>query len=112
MGDLTSIVTESVTGTQSKRSLPPETAGVLGVDWQRLAAMAFQAENDMREVAEGSPGASAGRDVQGAAKGVIDACSRSRQTSDNPRHKQARVSRAAASQRSSAKSRNDIEMEF
>jgi len=112
MGNLTSTVTESVTGTRSEQSLTPETSGVLGADWQQLAAKAAQAENDMREVAEGAPAASAERDVQGVAKDVIEASQRSRQTTDNSRLKRAMVPRTAASQRSSSKSHNDIEMEF
>ena len=43
MGNLSSTVTESVTGTKSKQPLTPETAGVLGADWQQLAAKAAQA---------------------------------------------------------------------
>jgi len=112
MGNLTSTVTESVTGKRSKQPLTPETAGVLGADWQQLAAKAAQAENDMREVSEGAPVASVERDVQGVAKDVIEASQRSRQKTNNRRRKRAMVPRTAASRRSSSKSHNDIEMEF
>ncbi|OFK66505.1 MULTISPECIES: hypothetical protein [unclassified Corynebacterium] len=112
MGNLTSRVTESVTGTRTKQPLTPETAGVLGADWQRLATKATQAENDMREVAEGAPAASAERDVQSAAKDIIKVSQWSRQKTNNRRLKQAMVSRTAASKRSSSKSHNDVEMEF
>lgn len=112
MGNRTSTVTESVIGTRSKQQLTPETAGVLGADWQQLAVKTSQAANDMREVAEGAPAASAERDVQGVAKDIIEASQRSRQTTDNLRFKRSMVSRTAASQRSSSKSHNDIEMEF
>ena len=112
MGNLSSTVTESVTGTRATQPLTPETSGVLGADWQQLAAKAAQAENDMREVAEGAPAALAERDIQSAAKDVIGASQRSSQKTDDRHRKQARVSRTVASQRSSSKSRNDIEMEF
>lgn len=112
MGNLSSTVTESVTGTRATQPLTPETSGVLGADWQQLAAKAAQAENDMREVAEGAPAALAERDIQGAAKDVIETARRSRQKTNDRRRKQVTESRAMASQRSSSKSRNDIEMEF
>ena len=112
MGNLSSTVTESVTGTKSKQPLTPETAGVLGADWQQLAAKAMKAASDMREAAGGAPVASAERDVQGVAKDVIEASQRSRQTTDSRRLKRSMVPRTAASQRSSSKSHNDIEMEF
>ena len=112
MGNLTSTVTESVTGTRSKQPLTPETAGVLRADWQRLAAKALQAENDMREVAEGAPAASAERYVQSAAKDIIKASQESRQKTNNRRRKQAVVSQPMTSKRSSSKSHNDVEMEF
>lgn len=112
MGNLSSTVTESVTGTRAKQRLTPATAGVLGVDWQQLAAKAAQAENDMREVAEGAPAALAERDIQDAAKDIIEASQRSRQKTNDRRRKQATVSRTVASPRSSSKSRNNTEMEF
>lgn len=112
MGDFENTVNESVTGTRSKQPLTPETAGVLGVDWQQLAAKAAQAENDMREVAEGVPAALAERDIQSAAEDVIKASQRSPQKINDRRRKRAGVSQTVASQRSSSKGRNDIEMEF
>lgn len=112
MGNLHSTVTESVTGTQPKQQLTPETAGVLGADWQQLAAKATKAENDMREAAEGAPAASAERDVQGAAKEIIVTSQRPRQATNSRRFKRAMVPRTAVSQRSSSKIRNDIEVEF
>lgn len=112
MGNLHSTVTESVTGTRSKQPLTPETAGVLGLDWQRLASKAAKAETDMREAAEAAPAASAQRGIQDAADDIIMASQRSRQKVVNHRRsKQAAVSRTVASPRSS-KNRNDIEMEF
>lgn len=112
MGNLTSTVTESVTGTRSKQPLTPEAVGVLGADWQQLAAKSTKAESEMREAAEGAPAASAERDVQSAAKDIIKVSQWSRQKTDNRRLKQAMVSRTAASKRSSSKSYNDVEMEF
>ena len=112
MGNLHSTVTESVTGTRSKQPLTPETAGVLGADWQRLAVKASQAENDMREAAEGAPAASAGRDVQDAAKDIIATSQRSRRKIDNRRRKQATVSRTVTSQKSPSTSHNNFEVEF
>ena len=112
MGNPTLTVTESVTGMRSKQPLTPETAGVLGADWQRLATKATQAENDMCEVAEGAPAASAERDVQSAAKDIIKVSQGSRQKTNNRRLKQAMVSRTVTSQRSPLKSRNDVEVEF
>jgi|SRR5699024_112201 len=112
MGNLSSTVTESVTGTKSKQPLTPETAGVLGADWLQLAAKAAQAESDMRKVAGGAPAASAELDVQGAAKDVIEASQQSRQKGGTRRRKRAVVSRTMTSQRLSSKSHNDIEMGF
>lgn len=111
MSNLHSTVTESVTGTRTKPQLAPETAGVLGADWQQLAVKASQAENDMREAAEGAPAASAEREVQDAAKDIVVTSQRSRRKTDNRRRKQATVSRTVTSQRSPSKSHNDIEME-
>lgn len=125
MDSISSTVAESNTGTRYKEPLTPATAGVLGADWPRLATRAKQAEEDMREVAEGAPVASAERDVQSAARDIIETCQRSRQKTNNRRllaatrqktnsrrREQTTVSRTMTSQRTSSKSRNDIEMEF
>lgn len=112
MDSISSTVAESNTGTRYKEPLTPATAGVLGADWPRLATRAKQAEEDMREVAEGAPVASAERDVQSAARDIIETCQRSRQKTNSRRREQATMSRPMTSQRTSSKSRNDIEMEF
>lgn len=113
MGDLHSTVTESVTGTRPK-PLAPETAGVLGVDWQQLASQAAKAASDMREAAEGDPAAFADRDIQDAAKGVIEASRVSHLETDSRRRSKPKpvgVSRTVTSPRSSSKT-NDNQMEF
>lgn len=112
MGNISSSVAKSATGTGRKEPLTPTTTGVLSVNWQQLASKAKQAENEMREAAEGAPAASSERNVQDVAKDIIETSQRSRQKPDNRRRKKATVSRTVTSQRSSSKSHNDIEMEF
>lgn len=112
MGNNSSAVAESVTGTKRKESLSPEAAGALGADWQQLAAKAKRAEIDMREAAEGAPTASAGCGIQDAVKDILEASQRAHQKTDSRGHKQAKVSRIVTSQRSSSNSHNEIGMEF
>lgn len=112
MGNISSYAVEGAAGTRCKEPLTPTTTGVLSVNWQQLASKAKQAENDMREAAEGAPAASTERNVQDVAKDIIETSQRSRQKPDNRRRKKATVSRTVTSQRSSSKIHNDIEMEF
>lgn len=114
MGNLSSSFAESLTGTKQKEPVEPETAGVLSMDWQQLAAQAKRAANDMREVANNVPEAMSESeyDVAGAAEDVMAAAQRRREKPVGRRRERPAVNRNKTSQGSKTKKQSDMEMEF
>ena len=112
MGNLSSSFAESLTGKKQKEPVEPETAGVLSMDWQQLAAQAKRAAHDMREVANNVPEEMSDYDVAGAAKDVMAVAQRRREKPVGRRREQSVVNRNKTSQGSKTKKQNDAGMEF